>query len=61
MSRSVTFLDGSIETLLVHDSYIAARRLGIAEENAWPRKLFDLPTTFGLELAVRFSRDLGLF
>jgi 4-hydroxy-tetrahydrodipicolinate synthase len=55
----ITFSIASMDCFLVYGKRVAARRLGIAEERALPRRPFTPPSAFGLELAKLHSAALG--
>ncbi|MDH3691178.1 MAG: dihydrodipicolinate synthase family protein, partial [Gammaproteobacteria bacterium] len=54
----VTFLEGSMDTLLIYGKRIAARRFGLGPERARARAPCASATEFGLSLAERLSTEL---
>jgi len=55
----ITFCFASIDSFLVYAKRVAARRLGIGEDLALPRRPFTPASTFGLALSRRHSAALG--
>lgn len=55
----LTFLETSLDNLLIYGKHILAQRLGLPAERALPRAPSALPHAFGLALAKRHARGLG--
>lgn len=55
----LTFLETSLDNLLVYGKRILAQRLGLPEGRAAPRRPFAPPHPFGTALAKRHARGLG--
>jgi 4-hydroxy-tetrahydrodipicolinate synthase len=55
----LTFLETSLDNLLVYGKRILARRLDLSVERAQPRQPFTPPHPFGLAMSERLARQLG--